>query len=511
VSPSAIDLRVGSTLRLTATVEGEAGEILSHRVISWSSSAPGTVAVNGEGVVTGIGPGAAVITATSEGISGEATATIPPLGPPASVTVSPATVRLENRGPEQASFILSAKVEDEAGNQLSIPVEWASSDPAIVAVSPAGLLTAKLYGDATITASAAGHRSTSAVTVVLLYGTPVPVPVGGGHSFTDLRASGFNTCGLDDGGSLHCWGNLPPPVPASGPRFTSLASGGSLGGTHLCALAGTGEAYCWGDNSYGQLGTGSTSSSAQPQPVAGDLRFTQISTGQSHTCGLAEEGRAYCWGLNFAGELGTGQPSGEQAISASPQPVAGQLGFTTIGTGDDHTCGLTAAGRAYCWGENDNGEVGDGTRENRLAPIAVAGSLTFKALAVGGEHTCGLATNGSVYCWGWDNRGAYTTGPNDRLRPTLLGGGLTFSAIAAGGSHDCALTAAGAAYCWGAGFFGQLGDRSGADRLMPEPVFGDLEFTRITLGGYHSCALRSTGEAFCWGHDENGELGTELP
>lgn len=514
VSPLTAEVPVGSSIQLAAVVRGDAGEVLPNRAVTWVSSTPTVARVGVQALVTGvmgIGPGTTTITATSGGKSGIATITVPPFGPVTSVRVSPPTVLLENFGPAETTSLLGATVHDAAGNQLSgHSVQWSSNNDAVATVSSSGLVQGKLYGQATITASVEGHAGSGEITVVLLFGIPVPVPVRGGHSFASLSANGFNTCGLDRAGGLHCWGAGPTQSITFGtpaPRFSSVASGGGLVGNHMCALTSTGQAYCWGENVYGQLGSGSVTYTNKPEPVAGDHTFAYLSTGQTHSCGLTTAGIAYCWGLNFAGELGTGGPSGDEETSLVPVAVTGELRFKTIGTGDDHTCGLTDAGRAYCWGENDNGEVGDGTRVNRLAPVAVAGGRTFTSLAVGGEHTCGLTPTGAVYCWGFNNQGAFTVGPGDRLTPVLVSGALTFVSLVAGGAHDCALTSAGAAYCWGQGFFGQLGDRSGKDRLSLAPVYGDLTFTSVTVGGLHSCGLQSSGAAYCWGHNENGELG----
>ena len=517
LSPASAELQVGSTVQLSTVLTDAAGATLTDRVVSWSSSKPTVASVSEAGLVTGVAAGEAGITATSEGKSATATITVlgSPAGTVASVTVSPATVLLENRGSEGATRLLVASLRDAAGNALpGRTVSWSSSDDAVASVSSSGLVLGKLYGRTTITASSEGHAGTSEVTVVLLFGVPVPVPVSGGHTFASLSASGLNTCGLNGSGLMNCWGNSVTNSATWGtpaPAFAFVASGGSLSGTHMCAFSPSGQAFCWGDNSWGQLGNGSRTYTEAPTLVAGNLTFAYLSTGQSHSCGLTTSGKAYCWGLNFAGELGTGDPSGDDATILVPVPVSGGLSFETIGTGDDQTCGLTSAGEAYCWGENDNGEVGDGTRVNRLAPVAVAGGLTFAELGVGGEHTCGLTLTGAVYCWGWNNQGGFSVGEGDRLTPMLVSGDLTFSSLAAGGAHDCALTSAGTAYCWGEGFFGQLGDRSGTDRLSLAPVSGDLTFTSLTVGALHSCGLIPSGAAYCWGHNENGELGTSSP
>jgi len=157
-----------------------------------------------------------------------------------------------------------------------------------------------------------------------------------------------------------------------------------MGGFHTCGLTNVGTAYCWGGG-LGALGNGSTTYSADPVAVSGDLRFSVIDAGFYYTCGLTSAGEAYCWGENTSGQLGVGTtagadtaifntPGGGQVLTFTPYPVPVQtaLRWTSITAGYDHTCALTRDGAAYCWGGNLLGQIGDGTTGLRLVPTAVA-------------------------------------------------------------------------------------------------------------------------------------------
>jgi alpha-tubulin suppressor-like RCC1 family protein len=243
------------------------------------------------------------------------------------------------------------------------------------------------------------------------------------------------------------------------------------------------------------------------QPAAATLAPVQVVTGALHTCALAPSGQTYCWGYNAEGE------TGDNTTTERHTPVAVQQGattFTSIAAGRVHTCGLTSAGAAYCWGTNAYGELGDNTTTDRWTPVAVQqGGVTFTSITAGDYHTCGLTSAGAAWCWGGNWDGQLGNGNiSSQASPAAVSGGLTFTSMAAGAVHTCGLAGGGATYCWGYNLYGQLGDNTITDQHTPVAVQqGGVTFTSIAAGGYHACGLTSGGAAWCWGANGNGQLG----
>jgi alpha-tubulin suppressor-like RCC1 family protein len=248
-------------------------------------------------------------------------------------------------------------------------------------------------------------------------------------------------------------------------------------------------------------------SSSTPVAVSGGLSFAAIAVGDLYTCGVTSSGTAYCWGNNEAGQLGNGS-----IAHSTPAPVAvsGGLTFTALAAGSWHTCGLTGSGAAYCWGNNGWGRLGDGSTTSSTTPVVVSGGLVFAALALGEYHTCGLVGSGAAYCWGSNSLGQLGNGSTtDASSPVPVSGGLTFTAIAVGTypGHTCALAGSGATYCWGYNGLGQLGNGAHTQRQPPSVVSGGIIFSALDAGQSHTCGLTSSGTVYCWGDNSSGQLG----
>ncbi|MFQ5551525.1 MAG: RCC1 domain-containing protein [Gemmatimonadales bacterium] len=246
-----------------------------------------------------------------------------------------------------------------------------------------------------------------------------------------------------------------------------------------------------------------------PGPEPRVLSFVSVTAGYDHSCGLTATGVAYCWGGNEEGQLGDGTPAVPGAWSTVPKPVIGGLTFASVTAGAFHTCGVATSGTAYCWGFNVAGQVGDGTKNKRNEPVPVTGGFSFTSVSAGGGHTCGVTTSAAAYCWGDLGEGRAT---NDRTTgstvPMAVAGGLTFESIDVGGDHRCGTTDSGAAYCWGAGHDGRLGDGSTVDRnSSPAAVAGGLAFAQVGAGATHTCGLSTSGTTYCWGFNGSGQLG----
>ena len=339
---------------------------------------------------------------------------------------------------------------------------------------------------------------------------PSPMPIAGNLTFISVNAGFEETCAITPAGMAYCWGfgtNPTPTAVASESAFGAV----SVGGYHSCALSVSGAAFCWGSNSRGERGDGSAFR-LTPAPIVGGLSFTALSAGSGHVCGLTSTEIAYCWGQNSYSFTEKGQLGDATGTDRStPVAVVGGLTFAVLSAGGLHTCGVTSAGAAYCWGDNLRGGLGDGTTTTRLSPVAVSGGLTFAVISAGGGgHTCALTQHGVAYCWGTniaDGRlGDGTT--VDRLTPTAVVGGLRFGYISAGASHTCAITFAGVAYCWGGNFSGQLGDGGQTPRSQPVIVSGGLMFAAISAGDEYTCGVTTAGKAYCWGSNIFSQLGT---
>lgn len=372
----------------------------------------------------------------------------------------------------------------------------------------------------------------------------VIVVISGRLRFEYIAAGGAHTCAATFN-EVYCWGrnqegqlgngssmlSVSPTLSAFQllPRLSSVyinVTSVTAGRSHSCATdfafqqvgRGPGGVFiprtvCWGSNASGQVGpaTGPTST-----PIVVSTRIGQPSAGASHTCGITAEKAAWCWGDNRFGALG----DGTAASRSAPAPVvATQLGtlVNSVAAGDAFTCALNITGVAYCWGRNDQGQLGEGTRTDRLVPTLVSRELFFnpsRPIVAGDAHACAIATDGGAFCWGRNDQGQLGDGTtSSRSSPTLVAGSLAFVSLSAGAAHTCGVTAAGDVYCWGANESGQLGiGTSGVASAAPVHVSGALKYRVVSAGRAHTCALVPSvsgygGAAYCWGLNTDGQLG----
>ena len=242
-----------------------------------------------------------------------------------------------------------------------------------------------------------------------------------------------------------------------------------------------------------------------PVPRRGGLTFASVSAAFDHSCGVTTAGDAYCWG-------------------STPIAVVGGLTFAAVSAGGHHNCGVTTTGAAYCWGMNSLGELGDGTSTGSAVPVAVAGELTFATASAGYSHTCGVTTSGVPYCWGNNLHGLLGDGPNptgpeqcadvedveefadivpcSRV-PATVAGGLTLASLSTAGRDwfACGLTSTGRAYCWGGDIW------SDGNGTAPGAIPGGLTLATLSAGLNSACGVTAAGVAYCWGANSSGQLG----
>jgi len=302
-----------------------------------------------------------------------------------------------------------------------------------------------------------------------------------------------------------------------------------------CALRTSGAAVCWGTEQDGQVGRGTSGEdSTLPVSVTGGIIFSTISAGGEHVCGLATtstNGNVWCWGSSRFGQAAVTQANDDCGLysNCAESPFHVNLDLVTISSGTYHTCGVTAAGAAYCWGSNLFGELGAGPLPLTCyigsgiscspTPLPVSGGLTFKSVSAGNLHTCGVTTTDQAYCWGWNDFGQLGTGNQAASDVPLPVTGLpSVSQVATGDAHSCALTAGGEAYCWGSNQYGELGVAQNGEsctsqagslscRKVSTIILTTLRFTTLQLGVFATCGLDTTGLGYCWGLNLYGQLG----
>ena len=308
-----------------------------------------------------------------------------------------------------------------------------------------------------------------------------------------------------------------------------LANQFSSGYYHACVIASDNKLYCWGRNHRGQLGNNSTADSSKPVAVnmtgvlAGKT-IKQISSGAYHTCVVASDDNAYCWGENMKGQLG----NNSTANSSVPVKVdtSGALAGKTIkqiSTGHYHTCAVASDDKIYCWGENNNGELGNGSTVDSRVPVAVnmTGVLagkTIKQMSVGTYNTCVIASDDKVYCWGSNAYGQVGNNSlTDSTVPVAVNAtgvlaGKTIKQISVGHHRACVIASDDKMYCWGNNMGGALGNGSTADSHIPvsvnmSGVLAGKVIRRISIGAFHTCVDATDNKIYCWGSNNYGQLG----
>jgi alpha-tubulin suppressor-like RCC1 family protein len=588
VTPASASIAPGATQPLSATGYDETDAAVPNVRFLWVSSNTNVAVVDTTGLVTGMGGGTATISAVGEGEPGNAVITVtgPALGAPyqlgfavqpttttAGGAISPAIdveIRDANGSlvPDARNTVTLAIANNPGGATLT-GTKTVNANNGVARFS--GLSMDRAAAGYTLLATSSSLQNTTSAPFAVNPGTPTKVAFGTqpgntegnvafaptvtatiSDAFNNVVTSATNPVTLDFGvniwksvfapgsallgtktvnavAGVATFPNLRVDKPGTGYTLTANAAGLTAGasdpfavdltvqqvraakmGNHTCAVT-SGGTYCWGYGGYGQLGdgAGTFTSDSVARLVSGGQTFTQVAGGGRHTCALTAAGAAYCWGHNTYGQLGNNSATQSDA----PVAVSGGLTFSSIAVGGFHTCGIVGTA-LYCWGRDSQGQLGDdATIANKPVPTLVAGGFNWTSVSAGYYTTCGI-TGGNAYCWGWDGYGQLG---NDALTtqqptPVIVAGGQTWASVSPGYYHTCGVNAAGAGYCWGTNYDGRLGADVGTYPLnvlqgTPVPVFGGLTWSTIQTGWFGSCGLTTTGSAYCWGYNYDGQLG----
>jgi alpha-tubulin suppressor-like RCC1 family protein len=355
---------------------------------------------------------------------------------------------------------------------------------------------------------------------------------------------------------------LSAPLPASAAPDPSLgvlkvSAGGSYsyGALHTCAILSDHSMWCWGANVWGQLGdpaltTQYSEPTMRPNKVVGNHQWESFDTGDGHTCAIDTIGALWCWGSNTYGQLGTNEQN--YGANATPLRVGIDSDWVGVTALDTHTCAIKRAGSVWCWGYGDTRlGLGPGVPDQH-APARVGTDSDWAFVDAGYKHTCATKTGGALWCWGeiilgsplenptrigtstnsgWVGAGAYAAcvistdaahalscfgengfgqgGSNSTSFLTVLtqvqGGGSWISA-GLGQEHTCGVQANHSLWCWGRNNYGQLAT-DGADSLVPHAAGTDRQWAAVDSGPYHSCAITTGRDLYCWGLNNTGQLG----
>jgi alpha-tubulin suppressor-like RCC1 family protein len=333
--------------------------------------------------------------------------------------------------------------------------------------------------------------------------------------FTTISVGNTFACGVTTASAVYCWGSNSYGQLGDGTttsRFVPTAVGTAqlfvsvtVGSYHACGVTVGEAAYCWGWNGQGNLGTGNYSSSSTPVLVGGSHNWRSVAAGASTTCGVTTAGVGYCWGNNSSGTIG----NGGTVITASPTAVSGSINWRSIRINNGLTaCGVDTSDNGFCWGGNNLSQVGNGGTASVLSPFQIAGA--WKNISPGPNSTCGVRTNGDAYCWGQNAYGQLGVGDtSDRTSPALVLGGHLWADTSMGSNTVCGIRADGSGYCWGYGGAGAIGDGTANNRTSPRAIVGLYALRSISVGSSATCAVDVNNLGYCWGENASGQIGQD--
>jgi alpha-tubulin suppressor-like RCC1 family protein len=472
--------------------------------VTWASSNTAVATIDAAGRATGVNPGTTTITATdTSGANASTTLTVS--GQTGQFTLSVV------RGGAGTGSVSSNPPGISCGADCSEPYNSGTS-VTLTASAAGGSTFAGWSGCNTVSGATCTVSMSAARTVTATFNQGT-----GGVTRTGVSAGGEYTCVRLSDGTAQCTGRNQFGQHGDGGRTDSTllvpvsglttATRVTAGDEFACALLANGTAKCWGLGESGQRGDGSFGTFALvPVSVNGLTGAVALAAGYGHTCALLSDATMRCWGENREGQLG----NGTIASPGTPQPVtvSGITGATAFTTGAYHTCALLGNGTVRCWGRNQ-GQLGNGTFTSSSTPVPVTGITNAVAVSGGGAHTCAVLGDGTVRCWGENEFGALGNGTTVTSTTPVQVVGISGAVdISAGWRHACARLGDGTVRCWGQNANGQLGNGTTTQSTVPVQVSGITGAVAVTAGWWHhSCALLGDGTVRCWGANDWGQFG----
>jgi alpha-tubulin suppressor-like RCC1 family protein len=355
-------------------------------------------------------------------------------------------------------------------------------------------------------------------------------------TFTDLDIAGQYRCGIDVDHRLYCWTRNEesadaPETPVQVGTQQDWASVDVAEPGSACALALSGQRFCWGSNTETQAGDGSITSAFSPAAAASTKVWRTLAVGTRHACAIDLDDHLSCWGDNAQGGIDPAAPS----ITPAPRAILPGSVWKSVAETADRTCAVRMDGALYCSqfgvpfaqeaGALDWKQIEGGT--NGFCGIRGAGSLwcgtsgsfqqigtatNWSSVAVGANHRCAINSGRALYCWGSNTWGQLGLGSNAPVsEPTRVGSASNWTRVSAGTTHTCGVDSAGRLFCWGGGSSGEIGLGDQATATTPTRVGTATDWASVDAGLDHSCGTRTSGQLWCWGRVQQGQVGIMAP